>query len=206
MKKIVPFKKEIPFDNNIAEIVSVSLEHSLKFKDEKSISGDFIVEGSYKLNETSINTDHFKYNLPFKISIDKKYETKDVTIDINNFYYEVINNKILLVDIEVVLDNLEEIELTEIEPPKKETETIEEKEEIEKRCTEEENSKNVFGNVSTNEVYDTYKIYIIREHDTLESILEHYKITVADLEEYNDISEIKVGNKLIIPKNNEQSK
>ena len=29
MKKIIPFKKEIPF-NNIHEILSISLEHNLK--------------------------------------------------------------------------------------------------------------------------------------------------------------------------------
>ena len=37
MKKIVPFKKDINFKTNIAEITSISLEHTLKV-------GNFIFE------------------------------------------------------------------------------------------------------------------------------------------------------------------
>ena len=110
MKKIVPFKKDISFDNNIAEISSISLEHTLKLQEENIVSGEFIISGTYKMTEASLNVDPFEYKLPFDISVDKKYDTKNIDVDINDFYYEVTNNEILSVSIEVVLDGLEEKE------------------------------------------------------------------------------------------------
>ena len=98
MKKIIPFSKDIEFDTNVAEINSISLEHTLKLKEENLVSGEFIVSGTYKMTDTSLNTDNFEYKIPFDISIDKKYDTKDIDIDINDFYYEVINNKILSIN------------------------------------------------------------------------------------------------------------
>ena len=53
-----------------------------------------------------------------------------------------------------------------------------------------------------NEIYSTYCVYIVREGDTIESILSKYSITHEILGEYNDLSEIKLGDKLIIPDNN----
>ena len=108
MKKIVPFKKDITLDTNIAGINSISLEHTLEKKDNNIISGDFIISGTYKMTPSSINLDNFEYKLPVNITVDKKYNIDDVTVDINDFYYEVINDRILSINIEVVIDNLEE--------------------------------------------------------------------------------------------------
>ena len=60
------------------------------------------------MTEASLNVDPFEYKLPFDISIDKKYDTENIDVDINDFYYEVTNNKILSVNIEVVINGLEE--------------------------------------------------------------------------------------------------
>ena len=54
------------------------------------------------------------------------------------------------------------------------------------------------------EVYVTYNVFIVREGDTLESILEKYNIDLEELKKYNDLSEIKLGDKLIIPNNYER--
>ena len=110
MKKLIPFQKDLSFDNKIHEISSISLEHTLKLNEGNQISGEFIVSGTYKLTEASINVDPFEYILPFSISIDKKYKTKNINVDINDFYYELVNNQILSINIEVVIDNLEEKE------------------------------------------------------------------------------------------------
>lgn len=110
MKKIIPFRKELSFDSKIYEISSISLEHTLKLKEDNQISGEFIISGTYKLTEASINVDPFEYILPFSISIDKKYDTKNIDVDINDFYYELSSNQILSVNIEVVIDGLEEKE------------------------------------------------------------------------------------------------
>ena len=218
MKKIVPFKKDIAFDSNIAEISSISLEHTLKLKEENLVSGEFIISGTYKMTEASVNVDSFEYKLPFDISIDKKYDTKNIDVDINDFYYEVINNELLSISIEVVLDGLAEKpeEEEEIRMTEEKIETLEDREEVEKEedtktvSTVEENSeevnreedntvKSIFEGLDENERYAVYKVHIVTENDTTESIISEYGITRDDLEAYNDLSELKIGDKLIIP-------
>lgn len=197
MKKIVPFKKDIDFNTNIAEISSISLEHTLKLKEENLVSGEFIVSGTYKLTDTSLNVDSFEYKLPFDISIDKKYDTNNIDVDINDFYYEVINNEILEVNIEVSLDNLEEKEerdMTEEKP-----EVIEESKEESIDNKREEKSPSIFEDLDENERYVVYKVHIVTENDTTESIINEYGITKDDLESYNDLTDLKIGDKLIIP-------
>ena len=218
MKKIVPLKKDIEFDSNIAEISSISLEHTLKLKEENLVSGEFIISGTYKMTEASVNVDSFEYKLPFDISIDKKYDTKNIDVDINDFYYEVINNELLSISIEVVLDGLEEKseEEEEIRMTEEKIETLEDREEVEKEedtktvSTVEENSeevnreedntvKSIFEGLDENERYAVYKVHIVTENDTTESIVSEYGITRDDLEAYNDLSDLKIGDKLIIP-------
>lgn len=218
MKKIVPFKKDIEFDSNIAEISSISLEHTLKLKEENLVSGEFIISGTYKMTEASVNVDSFEYKLPFDISIDKKYDTKNIDVDINDFYYEVINNELLSISIEVVLDGLEEKpeEEEEIRMTEEKIETLGDREEVEKEedtktvSTVEENSeevnreedntvKSIFEGLDENERYAVYKVHIVTENDTTESIASEYGVTRDDLEAYNDLSDLKIGDKLIIP-------
>ena len=52
---------------------------------------------------------------------------------------------------------------------------------------------------NSKETYTTYKIYIVKEEDSIELILQKYGISKEDLEKYNDLNEIKIGAKLIIP-------
>lgn len=213
MKKIVPFKKDISFDNNIAEISSISLEHTLKLQEENIVSGEFIISGTYKMTEASLNVDSFEYKLPFDISVDKKYDTKNIDVDINDFYYEVTNNEILSVSIEVVLDGLEEKPREEKEENTltDEIETLEETREVENQTqtvsaenneievNEETNVKSIFEDLDENERYAVYKVHIVTENDTIESISSEYNVNREDLEAYNDLSELKIGDKLIIP-------
>ena len=222
MKKIIPFRKELSFDSKIYEISSISLEHTLKLKEDNQISGEFIISGTYKLTEASINVDPFEYILPFSISIDKKYDTKNIDVDINDFYYELSSNQILSVNIEVVIDGLEEKEETfvtkektvipnETEDDREELETeekIETKENIEPVAKTEqieeprdESTKSIFENLDENERYSVYKVHVVTENDTVESIVQNYQITKDQLEAYNDLNDLQVGSKLIIQAN-----
>jgi len=235
MKKIVPFKKDIIFKSNLSEITSISLEHSLHHESKHLITGDFIISGEYRMNENSINTESFSFDIPFDINMDEKYILDKVIIDINDFYYEIVNNKILSVNIEVLIDRLEEqpliIEEKEelidepiveynLEDVRLETENIIEKEikmeektiqkeekkidysklnNTDERCIEEEEVKSLFDNITNEEEYTSYKICIVREGDSLESIMMKYSISKEQMELYNDLNEIKIGDKLIIP-------
>ena len=110
MKKIIPFHKEITFRTMIGEITEISLNHSLEFTDPITIEGNFFVTGKYKMTEASQLEEKFDYQLPFTIEIDPKYDTKEATISIDDFHYEVVNDDELQIDIEVSIDGLSEME------------------------------------------------------------------------------------------------
>ena len=109
MKKIIPFKKDIIFKNHISEVTSISLEHTLNVSEsDNSITGNFTVSGEYLMNDTSVNTEAFSYTLPFDIRMDEKYILSNAVIDIDDFYYEIVNDNVLAVNIDVLVDKLEE--------------------------------------------------------------------------------------------------
>jgi len=218
MKKIIPFKKEIIFNDNLSEITSISLEHNLKCEDN-DITGNFYITGEYKITGSSPTTSKFEYDLPFEINLDERYLLNKAIIDVDDFYYEIMNEQVLKVNIEVLVDNIEEQEIVIDEPVFEEKifeTTIEEYEEGEikemnrieekikeetvdnSRCIEEE-LPSIFNNLDSSETYRSYTIYIVRETDTIETILTKYNISKESLEDYNDMKEIKVGDKIIIP-------
>lgn len=57
----------------------------------------------------------------------------------------------------------------------------------------------IFNDLSDNETYATYLVYIVKEDDTIDKIIEKYNVEKDKLELYNNLSEIKPGDKLIIP-------
>ena len=83
-----------------------------------------------------------------------------------------------------------------------------EEQEINKNVTETatttENVGALFSSLKdAEETFSTYSIYIIREEETVQSIIEKSKTTKEELEKYNDLSSLKIGTKLIIPTTNE---
>lgn len=212
MEKIVPFKRDISFETKIAEIRSISLEHTYEIQNNL-ISGIFIISGNYKLTDTSTNVDPFKFEIPFDISIDSRYELNKATVDINDFFYELINNEVLSVSITLIIDNLEEKEEREMEENQEEKQGVEEikpvsyeeaekddeTEEVKPVSASPETVKSIFDNMDENEGYVVYKVHIVTENDTIESIMEKYDVTKEALEAYNDLNDLKIGDKLIVP-------
>ena len=202
MKKQVPFRKDISFNTNIDEINSISLEYEITDKKDCLIAGKFMLSGDYKMAPGSPNLDSFNYELPFNINIDKKYDINDSSIDISDFYYEVINNKILSINIELEVDNVTTNE--ETERCVSEEENVEHiKEEIIEEADNEKVSEplSLFDSLEDSDTYVTYKIHIVTENDTLESIMTSYNVTKEKLEDYNNLMDFKLGSKLIIPAN-----
>lgn len=260
MKNIIPFKKDVIFKTNLSEITSISLENTLNLNKD-TISGEFIVSGEYKVSDKSTTVEPFNLNLPFEIVMDDRYDTSRATIDIDDFYYEIVNNNVLSVSIDVLVDKLQEKPLIEledlvdvtpvrevidseedndmeenldvrevveevfevkeeneveeqvreetkeekvekIEEEKKEVVINETKEEIRQSEQEvvEEKINSLFNQFSSDsEVYVTYNVFILRDGDTIDSILEKYNITEETLRKYNDLSNLQLGDKLIIP-------
>lgn len=264
MKKIIPFKKDIIFKTNIAEITSISLENTLSLSEDNAVNGNFTVSGEYKMADESIHTESFSYDLPFDIHMDEKYDMTNSLIEVDDFYYEIINNNILSVNIDVLIDKLEEKLLPEIEkleeitipredileedriftldetkntetqprciepeeikpqteiikpaeePKYEKVQTIEESTSLSERIqissevkpqTERiqvpEEISSLFDNIDqSSETYKSYKVYIVREGDDLEFIMEKYSTSKEIIEQYNDLTNLKIGDKIIIP-------
>ena len=272
MHEIVSFSKEIEFRNMINKVTSISLEHTLMLDGFCNIKGDFIVSGTYKMTAATQIENDFSYKIPVDIEIDEKYDLTNLVIDIDDFTYEVVNESVLKVDINLLLDKLEikknerkeelkdeievlddlflecddrkdleikddDIEILDIELAKKENEDdkrviddvneydlkIEEKKiqeinlnntikdsieyenkviinDIDDSLKKLDNETSLFSSFdSSNETYSTYSVYIVRSGDTIDEILNKYKTTRDVLSDYNDLDNIKVGSKIIIP-------
>ncbi len=283
MKKVIPFSKTIHFKTMIAEVTDIEVTHTLEATDNASFEGDILIDGSYKMTEASQLEEKFHYTLPFTIEVDDKYEIQDATITIRDFYFEIINEEDLKMNVELEINNVtekeevlepvrseeekieeiedieeekektqedqeepkeekeetvvetkeerqdntvesqEEFEVT-VEPtspllPKKEpviSQEIEKKQVVEKRepsqeeilenstsqveTKKEENQvSSIFSSINQEETFVTYYVYIVREQDTVDSIIEKYKTTREELSLYNDLNQVGIGTKLIIP-------
>ena len=231
MNKIIPFNKEIVFNENIGEILSIALDDHLSFADAYTITGELVVRGMHKLLDKE---EEFSNSLPVLISVDSKYDTKDATISVDDFYYEIINDTILRVKIDLLLDNLYYQE-EEIKP---EIEVLDEREDKidfkdkgktldidfdlekkdgdlkidadisgaiknEEKKANGENIIDLFKETKDEKEYSVYRVYVVEENDTLDGILSKYKVTRDDIEPYNDLQSIKPGMKLIIPSTDE---
>ena len=76
--------------------------------------------------------------------------------------------------------------------------------EVEPTMKEDTNNKQVMDSIfsafaNTDETYSTYSVYILREDDNLEEVIAKYNTSREALSEYNDLDNLKVGAKLIIP-------
>lgn len=225
MKKVVPFTKTITFRTMIAEVTNIEVTHDLCIKDANELDGNILVDGTYKMTDASQIEEEFHYKLPFTIEIDPKYDLSDLVIAIEDFYFEIINEEDLKINVEIGLDNLEEILNEEVltrsgeeKPIRHDGDIIPIPVEIEdsplnklaleidsniKESNIAEKVSNVSSIFSTlassEETFSTYYVYIVREDDTIESIIDKYKSTREELQNYNDLSNVKVGSKLIIP-------
>ena len=61
----------------------------------------------------------------------------------------------------------------------------------------------IFNINEDSETYGTLLVYIVRENETINSIITKYNTTIEELEKYNDLKDLSIGTKLIIPLVNE---
>lgn len=224
MKQIIPFEKEITFKTTIGEITGISLDHDLVLNSNNEITGCFYVKGTYKMLSTSELEEPYSFKIPCEINISDEYDTFDATIDIDDFNYEISSENILKIDIQVLIDHLEKKEIviegnshevleelvrsestindnsitTSIkEEPK--VEKVEPQITIEKKEEMKEPARNNFIELSTDETYLTYSVYLMKEEDTIEAIMKKYKVSYEELQNYNNLDQVMPNTKLIIP-------
>ena len=208
MDFLIPYTKEISFDTKIAEIDSISLEHEMSVNDSE-ILGNFIVTGEYKTHELSANKEAFEHTIPFSIDIPNNIDKDTIDFEITDFTYEIEKDSILKVIIEVNL-KAKEISVTkdiiseQLEREDSVFETPEEIdtkiiEEVEERPLEEESKENS----TLDEEYLTYHIHIYKENENLEDVCKKYNSNINILKDYNDLTNLKENDKLIIPEDDE---
>ena len=199
MKNIIPYEKEIEFDGPIAEITSISLEHNEKVEGSE-INGEFIIFGDYKAHQISINKDEFKYNLPFSIDITDNIDINSIKIDINDFTYDILDNK-LIVKIELLFESEEVKDIKEEELDREIESLIEDKKEIQE--TKEEVKEEINTSPEESSEYIIYHVYVVNREDTIESICKKYNVTEEILHKYNEFDDLCENNKLLIPEYDE---
>lgn len=230
MKQVIPFYKEIVFKSNIANLTSISLEHTEKVLDGE-VSGEFIIYGDYKEHNDTTEKENFKYKLPFTALIPNDIDPNTVRIDISDFRYEQIDADVLRIDIDFCIEGdevrcfkdsetledevlakleVEEVDkyldeqINEVLNIKEEVKVVEEplleeqRDEIIEEIIEHKEEK-----IETMEEYVTYHVHVVGNNDSLEKIIKEYNTNIDMLNQYNDIKELKVGDKVIIPEYNE---
>ena len=147
--------------------------------------------------------------MPFDIALDDKYDSSSIEIDIDDFNYEIINEEYLKVDIKVLLDGIELIKEEEIVPDVIISEEKEDRnEEVIDLFKEDEEEimpvfkEDTFSSFSEEE-YVTYYVHIVRDDDNIDSMCKKYNVTKDEIEKYNDLENITLGSKIIIPYVNE---
>lgn len=224
----IPFTKDIDFEKKVSEITSISLEHEIKVE-EGTLKGNFIVSGDFKSHEVSVNKEPFSYILPFEIDLANDVDPNTIEFMIEDFTYEIVDNNILRVNIDFnVIASLKEMEEVKEEPLFQdakmaflEKEISEENErqveESEEKATEERNltkeileqenkisEETIINSIKEGEKeYTTYHIHHVSDGESVETICTMYNTNLNILQDYNELSNITVGDKLIIPESNE---
>lgn len=193
MNKIYSFKKEILFKNNIYEILSIAIDKKFSIEGY-TIKGVFTINGEYLIRENE--KDEFNIEIPYLNYIEDDYLLNKVNIDIDDFYYEIKDSNKLVINIDILVDGLEEKQDRDIIDNL--VEEVEAKGELIDDPDEDNEERPNIVETQNNE-YITYRVCIVREGDTLDSILTKYNISSDTLQKYNAINEIKTGDKLIIP-------
>lgn len=193
--------------------------HELSVNKEKfKYELPFFIELGENIDKETIdfNIEDFNYNIVdeniLKVNIEFSVKAQELAVEPREeIFTDVPDAKVIETEIDIRKDD----ETTKIEDelnndgndsPTEEVIMKEEENEIEK---DESNSLERLDNITkstiienianTEEEYITYQIHIVKENETIESICSLYNTNTNVLGDYNDLKELKVGDKLIIP-------
>jgi len=197
------FSYELPF--------TIEVDEKYDLENVKIKISDFYFE--------IMNEDTLKVNIEVELSEVELREQEEILEEVRK---DVIEEAIVEEQEEIKQEEREE-KIEEVEEPiasercyeeEQETETKKEvepidilNEELQKLDQEplqspkkEPSISDIFTNVSNDEdAFKTYHVHIVRENDTLDDILTNYHLTKEEASEYNDLNNVKIGSKLILP-------
>ncbi len=138
---------------------------------------DLVVEGVEKI-EVDEDSSFSEENL-------EKIEEIQISSDSSDMREQSISEE--QITNEIVLDNTDIEEVAEVEPEK-----------------EGHNVGSLFSSFKdSDESFATYSVYIVRENDTIDTIMNKYQVHREELEDYNDLDNLIIGTKIIIPTQHE---
>ena len=191
-------KRKIDINNFTYGIVN---EESLEVKIE------VLIEGLEKVDIDVIEEDSAEV-----LEEEKLEDTKEDVREEKSSSAEVLDDAMAEDDIEVLKTEDEEInddalpnfdDVSNKINLEEETVSLNKSDDVEV-MTNNENNKEVMDSIfesfaNTEETYATYSVYILREDDNLEEVMAKYKTNRETIAEYNDLDNLKIGTKLIIP-------
>ena len=232
-KKELPFKTKVSDITSISLERKIEILDSGIITGTFYITGDYKMnEGSINRDEFSFDlpfdiTLDPRYDIStVKADIDDFYydvinsDTLSVNIDLfieAEYLPEDVTKEEDTLDEKAEAEEIEEVRVEELknDDVKEDIQVLEEKkeeimgkigtEEIKEETRDNDNitASDLFSNLDDSETYTTYYVYIVKEEDTIDKILVKYSISKEEFENYNDITNIKPGDKVIIPKSSE---
>ena len=166
-----------------------------------SITVELLIEG---LEKIEVEEEEVEKVIETKEEVsDSVREIKDKTIRENGAVEDNTKEEIEVLTTDEEKD--EPVGLEEKLPSLEEVPVMDEEEKVTEPTMKEDNgNKQVMDSIfsafaNTEETYSTYSVYILREDDNLEEVIAKYNTNREVLSEYNDLDNLKVGSKLIIP-------
>ena len=159
-----------------------------------------ITDFTYELNNNDELHVHIEYIVSGEQSLIEFADEKDLNEFLNKTDAEVVD----LTEDEPRFKEVSKEEILNIpaEDSKKE-EKEESKKEIKEDKPSEISTNNIIGSINAAETYVKYHVHTVMQNDTLEGILDKYKITLTELKKYNTFEALEVNMKLVIPENEE---
>ena len=164
-------------------------------------SVDFSIEDfTYEIK----NNDTLEVRLEYSVNaLEEKEEPQEEVVE-EEPLFERVEEDVTLEDMldtidEEVRDNTEEVKEEDTDKEDAmDTEVVDERE-----VGEEEKNTIIDSINDADDAFVTYHIHIMKETDTIDSVCTKYNTTSNILSEYNDLSTVAIGDKLIIPDINE---
>lgn len=216
------FNYEIPVEIELTERLDLSSVKTSINDFNYEIINDDVLKCNIDLLLEGVEEIVLDDEIPLEILTEKIKDTKDFLDkdltrecdgDLKNDSDKVIEEKNEIIEEAVTVKNndknlTEEILENEISMPEAETNKnlniIEKKESDDMEDNKTNNISSLFQVFeNSEETFTTYSVYIIRKEDSIEKILDTYNVTKEELSEYNDLNNLEIGSKIIIPNCNE---
>lgn len=183
------------------------------------LPAEIILGETLDLNNSKIEIEDFYYEIENDYNLICYIEVKVEGVEVveldedENIHIEEITEDVRNEEsqeppeLEEVILKVDEIELPPCDNKDRECDGDLQEEKIEESEKEEimqidtnDTVSSLFENMNeSEETYSTYSVYILREEETVTSLIAKYKTTKEELENYNDLSNLSIGSKIIIP-------